>query len=222
MTKPIIIGITTDIKGEHLKMKHHYAGAVAQSGGCPVLIPPTSHTKDYAKSINGLILPGGADLDPHYYNETPLPAVKPVSKSRSDFEIGLLKEVMELRKPVLGICYGMQFINVALGGTLYQDIDSQLSVEINHKKGYHTIVITENRFLQKGRFSVNSTHHQAVKKLGNGLKPFAFSPDNILEAYYHEDIPYLVGVQWHPERLHGNKLSVMLFDSFVKAALDNT
>jgi putative glutamine amidotransferase len=221
MIKPII-GITTDIKGEHLKMKYHYADVITKAGANPVLIPPSPYPKDYAKNINGLIIPGGADLDPRYYQETSLPTVKPIPKKRSDFEISLLKEVMKLRKPVIGICYGMQLINVALGGTLYQDIDSQLSVEINHKKGYHIIVIAENRFLRKGRFSVNSTHHQAVKKLGSGLKAFAFSADNIVEAFYHDKLPYLVGVQWHPERLPDNKLSLMLFNSFVKASIDNT
>jgi putative glutamine amidotransferase len=83
-------------------------------------------------------------------------------------------------------------------------------------------VITENRFLRKGTFSVNSTHHQAVKKLGNGLTAFAFSDDNIVEGFYHKELPYLVSVQWHPERLPKNELSVMLFDSFIDASTDKT
>ena len=220
MIKPII-GITTDVKGQSVKMKQHYADVVTKAGGCPVFMPPLYNPGDYAKCINGLIIPGGADLDPQYYKETSLPTVKPVPKRRSDFEITLFRKVVNLCKPVIGICYGMQLINVACGGTLYQDINAQIPVEINHKKGYHIIVITENRFLRKGRFSVNSTHHQAVKELGTGLKAFAFSVDNIVEAFYHEDLPFLVGVQWHPERLPDNELSVMLFDSFVEASADN-
>ena len=220
MKKPII-GITADIKGKYVKMKYHYADVIAKAGGSPVIIPPSSHTVDYAISINGLIISGGDDLDPIYYREVALPNVKPVPKRRSDFEIALLSEVVKLRKPVIGICYGMQLINVAFGGTLFQDIESQISVEINHKKGYHKIMIAENRFLQKGRFSVNSTHHQAIKMLGNGLKAFAFSLDNFVEAFYHEELPYLIGVQWHPERLPNNEISVKLFESFVEASSDN-
>ncbi len=112
----------------------------------------------------------------------------------------------------------MQLINVVFGGTLYQDIDSDAKVEISHKKDYHMIVITENRFLKEGRFSVNSTHHQAIKKLGKHLSAFAYSTDNLIEGFYKEDYPFLMGIQWHPERLPGNELSTALFKSFIKAA----
>jgi putative glutamine amidotransferase len=219
MRRPLI-GITTDIEGEYLKLKHYYPDAIIKAGGVPLLIPPAGNTL-YAKSINGLIIPGGDDLDPFYYNEALMPHVKPVSRKRSDFELSLLKEVVSLRKPILGICYGMQLINVAFGGTLYQDIDSQVSVEINHKKDYHMIVIAENRFLKKGKFSVNSTHHQAIKELGTDLLAFAYSTDNLIEAFYMKDYPFLVGVQWHPERLPDNELSVKLFKSFVEASSDS-
>ncbi len=220
MSSPII-GITTDVEGEYLKVKHRYPDAIARAGGIPFLIPPSGSTAFYAERIKGLLIPGGNDLDPFYYNEPMMSNVRPVSRKRSDFEFSLLNEVVSLRKPVFGICYGMQLVNVAFGGTLYQDIESQVSVEINHKKDYHIIVITENRFLEKGKFSVNSTHHQAIKELGPDLLAFAYAPDNLIEAFYMKDYPFLIGVQWHPERLENSELSLRLFRSFVEASSDN-
>ncbi|MEW6068509.1 MAG: type 1 glutamine amidotransferase [Nitrospirota bacterium] len=220
MVKPLI-GITTDIEDEHIKLKHQYYEAITKAGGIPVLIPPTNDPKLYARHIDGLLIPGGDDIDPFYYNETAVPQVKPVPRKRSDFEISLLMEMINLHKPILGICYGMQLINVAFGGSLYQDIDSQVSVEINHKKDYHIIILAENRFLKEGRFSVNSTHHQAVKELGKGLSVFAHSPDNLIEAFYKENYPFLVGVQWHPERLSDSELSLNLFKAFLEALYEN-
>jgi putative glutamine amidotransferase len=219
MRRPLI-GITTDIEGEYLKLKYYYPDAIIKAGGIPLLIPAAGDTV-YAESISGLLIPGGDDLDPFYFNEAMLSKIIPVSRKRSDFEISLLKEMVSLRRPILGICYGMQLINVAFGGTLYQDIDSQASVEISHKKDYHIIVITENSFLKEGRFSVNSTHHQAIKELGTGLLAFAYSTDNLIEAFYMKDYPFLVGVQWHPERMPDNELSVTLFESFVEASSDS-
>ncbi|MFZ6016627.1 MAG: gamma-glutamyl-gamma-aminobutyrate hydrolase family protein [Nitrospirota bacterium] len=222
-----LIGITVDIEGEYLRLEHHYSDAIIRAGGAPVLIPLTGNPVSYAERIDGLLISGGNDLHPSYYNEKiaegcQLSAtMKIVDRKRSDFEFALIHEIIKSRKPVLGICYGMQLINVAFGGTLYQDIDSQLSVEINHRKGYHIIVITENRFLKKGRFSVNSTHHQAIKGLGTDLKAFAYSTDNLIEAFYMEDYHFLVGVQWHPERLIDDSLSSALFNSFVRASRKN-
>lgn len=215
-----VIGITTDIAVEYLRIKRDCADAILKSGGVPMLLPPAGNPYIYAKKVDGLLIPGGDDLDPSYYNEERLPEVKLVSKERSGFEIALLKEIMRLRKPVLGICYGMQLINAAFGGTLYQDIESQLKVAINHKTDYHIIVITENRFLREGRFSVNSTHHQAIKEPGSGLSIIARSPDNLIEAFCHEDYPFLIGIQWHPERQLEEELSAGIFGSFVRAADD--
>ena len=213
-----IIGITTDIEDEYFKVKKHYSEAVARAGGIPLLIPPEGNAAAHAEIIGGLLISGGGDIDPSYYHEKMLHMAATVPKKRTDFELSLLKKVIRLHKPVLGICYGMQLINVFKGGTLYQDIGSEVPVANGHKKGYHMIVLTENRFLRKGRFSVNSTHHQAVKKLGKGLTAFARSTDNLIEAFSKEKYPFLVGVQWHPERQLKEKISLRLFQSFIEAA----
>jgi putative glutamine amidotransferase len=213
-----LIGITLDIEGEYLRLRRNYGEAISRAGGMPVFLSPLEDVLSYAEIIDALLIPGGRDIHPFYYHEDMLPQVEPVPQERSDFEISLLKAVMKLNKPVFGICYGMQLINVASGGTLFQDIDSQLSSDIDHRKDYHKIVIQENRFLKKGEFLINSTHHQAVKKLGTGLEGFAFSSDNLIEAFQAKDYPFLVGVQWHPERLLEESLSLELFRLFIEAA----
>ena len=104
---------------------------------------------------------------------------------------------------------------------LYQDLTVAGKVEINHGKDRHTIEVAENIFLKKGAFWVTSTHHQAVKKLGEGLSAFAYSADGVIEAFYKEGYNFLMGVQWHPERLEKDELSLSLFRSFIKASGDD-
>ena len=219
VTNPII-GITTDIDNEYVRLKHHYCEAITGAGGIPILIPSVGNALQYGDMIDALLISGGNDLDPFYYREEVSPRVKLVPRKRSDFEFALLDEVLRLRKPVLGICYGMQLISVYFGGTLYQDLALQGSVEISHENGYHLIMISENRFFEEDTCSVNSSHHQAIKQLGKGLSACAHSPDRLIEAFYKEDYPFLVGTQWHPERMHENDLSTHIFQLFVGASND--
>jgi len=214
MARPII-GITLDREGEYLRVKHHYHEAVNRAGGLPLYVPFGIDTSSVAEVIDGLLISGGGDIDPSLFAEEPHPAIKPASRERTDFEIALLQTIMRKGKPVFGICYGMQVINVALGGDLYQDLGAQLGTAIDHRQGYHEVFGKGS--LMKGRFTVNTSHHQAVRKIGKDLEICGLSGDNVTEAFFLPDYPFLVGVQWHPERLDDD-LSRGLFSAFVGRA----
>ncbi|MBI5681908.1 MAG: gamma-glutamyl-gamma-aminobutyrate hydrolase family protein [Deltaproteobacteria bacterium] len=231
--KPVI-GITADIDKEYLKIKRDYVRAVAEAGGLPIIIAPSDDACGVADKIDGLVLSGGGDILPNYYGENisvPLEVLKPVEKERIDFEIELFREAMKRQKPILAICYGMQLVNAALGGTLYQDI-SPLGTDLksvpkflNHRQGQHMIKI-DNSFYSTFHIpqyantqSINSSHHQAIKSLADGLEIFALSNDGIIEGFYKRDYPFLVCCQWHPERdLCKNEISPALFRLFIDAA----
>ena len=158
-----------------------------------------------AALADGLYLTGGGDVEPRYYGEERLPACGEPEKGRDELELALVRAFLEVQKPVFGICRGLQVLNVALGGTLWQDLPTQTGRE-GHGEGVHPVRTAEGSLLQAlfgAEFPVNSFHHQAVKELAPGLIPEAWDETGkLVEAFAHESLP-LWAVQWHPERMTG-------------------
>ena len=197
-------------------MPELYLQAVEAASGEAVLIGPDVSIMDAVRRYAGLIIPGGRDIDPLLYNEERVAAMNLEDEKRVKFDLALFQYAVKKKKPVLGICYGMQLINIAMQGALYQDIGSQIDKAINHEKGSHLIQVNDNPFIDAGKYEVNSSHHQAVKDTGGGLEVFAVSPDGIIEGFYSVKHRFLVGVQWHPERMTGG-ISGKVFTSFIEA-----
>ena len=223
--KPLI-GITGDIGErdgrEYLYVDLRYGKLVEDVGGVSILIHPAQCVNEVVSEIGGLLLSGGADIHPKYYREEPRYPMELSPDIRTDFEISLLREAMRRNIPILGICHGMQLINVAFRGTLYQDLPGQTEGVINHRLGEkrHPVSIIEDTLLfeaiGKKEMDVTSTHHQAVKDLGMGLKVSATAHDSIIEAFEMPEYPFLIGVQWHPEK-EPDEESRKLFASFITA-----
>jgi gamma-glutamyl-gamma-aminobutyrate hydrolase PuuD len=190
---------------------------------------------DYARHLDGLVLQGGADVSPSSYGEEPLQAEWGGDRLRDEYEIELVHEFVEAGKPVLGVCRGAQLINVAFGGTLYQDLREQLPQSMSHLTDGYEKNLHEVRFEPGSRLArlypgvteanVNSIPHQAIKGLGKDLAVEALSqPDGVVEAIRRTAPGFVMGVQWHPEFLRPGDTSVLdctpLLDDFLAAARD--
>jgi len=216
---------------ERFVLKKAYHDAVLAAGGAPLLIPPSEKPRIadiYLSFVDGLIVTGGYfDIDPALYGEKKKFRIDEVKPERTLMEIRLIKKAVRQGMPTLGVCGGMQAINVAYGGGLYQDISSQTGSAIRHEqkpmpanRTSHKVQLAPGSRLamvmKAVRISVNSTHHQAVRKVGKNLIPCAFSPDGLVEAIEGKGPGFLVGVQWHPEQLLGKTAeSSRLFKAFV-------
>ena len=206
-----------------------YVEAVIAQGALPVIIPTTPDfylAKDYIDSVDALLVTGGCDVHPLYYSAEPHVAVATFSQERDYFEEALINSAIEKGIPVMGICRGMQMINTVLGGNLIQHIPAQVENPICHVQKddeqwepCHTVKIEKDSILYPifGEMAfVNSYHHQAVKDLGRGLTPIAYSPDGICEAYECRE-KKILAVQWHPEKmfLHDERQN-QIFRTFVE------
>ena len=231
------IGITTGLDYETLRIHcpRDYVEAVRDAGGTPWLLPVFApggaviEAADYLDHLDGLLLSGGEDVDPARFGEEPLPALGPVSPERDEMELALVSRALSKKVPILAICRGAQVLNVAAGGSLYQDIGSQLGGVLQHRQraprwsASHTVSVARETGLEDilggSRVGVNSLHHQAVKELGSGFIVAARAPDGVIEAIEAPDLPFAIGVQWHPENMFRAEVRMRrLFEAFVTAA----
>ena len=230
------IGITMrlELETDRFYLSRHYSEAVAAAGGAPVhisLIPRRDYISAVMNDLDGILLPGSdSDIDPLRYGAEPHPNLGSVHPVKDETDLLVLEEVEQRRLPLFAICFGMQALNVSRGGTLIQDIASQVPLAINHQQGAprdrpsHAIKLDKATLLsslaQDERALVNSHHHQAVEKVGRELLATAWSSDGLIEAL--EDCRpdrFAVGVQWHPELgWKEDRLSQALFDSFIAAS----
>lgn len=239
MSKAPIIGIILDsaIDSEKDKfssrpwyaLRHDYADAVAQAGGVPILIPHNiDFVQHYTDLIDGLLIPGSDDdIHPNFYGQEIEYSKIITGKERTYFEFDLLKSALNKNIPVLGICHGMQLINVFFGGSLIQHIPARLNSDVNHKSANntvpsHAISISPGSLLSSiadgsDEFMVNSSHHQAVDRVGPCLNIVAKAPDGIIEAIELGGHKFVLGVEWHPEYLNENKLDNKILNAFIEA-----
>ena len=211
---------------------NEYSHAILKSGGAPVLLPVAQDQgslETIMAKLNGLLLSGGPDINPRYYNEQPLKGLGEVDDALDNMEIAAAKEAYHLGLPILAVCRGIQTLNVSLGGNLYQDITRQVDGSINHSPkadksvNTHTVSISAGTRLsdifKKKKIWVNGKHHQAVKEPASGLVVSATAADGIIEAIEALSKRFVVGVQWHPEGTWNNDVnSKRLFKAFVESA----
>jgi putative glutamine amidotransferase len=237
MSRPPLIGVTTSITiGTHPERAYvnsAYLNAVQRAGGIPVALPPqlsATSLAELARTVDGLLLTGGGDIDPARFGERRHPTLYDVSSARDTVEIDAVKAMIERGRPVLAVCRGIQVLNVALGGTLYQDVGSDPGTQVAHSQSEprdqvtHKVRVTPGSLLARTlgveEIEVNSMHHQAVKAPGPGLVAVAWAPDELVEGVELADpARFVVGVQWHPEELVGHsEPACRLFAGLVSAA----
>lgn len=241
-----VIGVTATLKedmeevatrplGRFVRADFDYVDGVAQAGGAPVVLPPVMDARAAASvvdGLDGLLLSGGSDLHPSYYGEEPIPELDVTLAERDELEMALLESALRRGIPIFGICRGLQVLNVAFDGTLYQDLPSQVDQELlKHRQttpkwqATHEIEVHGDTriagIMGGGTIKVNSYHHQAVKDLAGDFVVSAKSSDGIVEAIEYRDLSerWIVAVQWHAEAMRqSGSEHRSLFEAHVAAA----
>lgn len=229
-----LVGIACgyDYEKNKIYLKDGYYDAIFQSGAMAVLIPPAKEgdaLESIVERCDGVMITGGPDVDPKHYGESVFPANGEICPCRDDAEIRIIKKTLALDKPLLGICRGIQILNVAYQGTLYQDIFSQAKdkklVAHSQKAPFwyptHSIELEKEshiaKIFGKSQTRVNSWHHQAIKALAPGFKITAKAEDGIIEAIEHQEKKFVLGVQWHPEMMwQKDPESLKIFQYFIE------
>jgi putative glutamine amidotransferase len=212
-------------------LPYSYVEAVAAAGGLPVLLPPLPDLIGQVLGrIDGLVVAGGPDVDPARYGRQPGPDTQPPARARDAAELALIGDAVAARLPVLGICRGMQLLNVSRGGTLIQHLPDVIGTDLHcpapGRYGRHDVQVTEPSLLAStlgtaaagGKLPVPTYHHQAIDALGVGLVATAWSEDGVIEAVEDPELPFCLGVQWHPEAGPDRSLFVGLVQAARTAA----
>lgn len=240
MKRPLI-GISSNIiidgSGDFAGYRRSYVNtdyieSVVTNGGTPLILPfceDETAIRQQVQTVDGLLLSGGQDVSPHLYGEEPSQRIGDTFPARDVYEFTLIEEALRQNKPILGICRGMQILNTYFKGSLYQDLSEIPGTVYKHNQQRQPRLVTHHVDIKKDsllyqifaveELMVNSFHHQAVKKLGEGLKLSAAAKDGVVEAFEKPDYPYLLAVQWHPEMLHeSTKAMNKIFQSLVEAS----
>ncbi len=227
-----LIGLNGDVQriprwGEAATVMLTYVRAVARAGGVPLVIPPTIDDDALAAvlaRLDGLVLTGGSDLPPRWYGQRKHPRTHLADRRRLQTDGLLVQQALGGTLPILGICMGCQLLNVALGGDLIQHIPEQVPGAVAHapRETFHPALVAPGSrlagILGRTELEVNSSHHQALGRLGRGLRAVAWAPDGVIEAIEMPDERFLLAVQWHPERLADRPEHLALFQALVQAA----
>ncbi len=235
MRRKPLIGITMEMSLRRERRLNFldlaYAEAVERAGGKALFLPSIPHPANIAEIISlidGVLFTGGADINPSYYGQEIKFPLTLSPEQRTEYDLALFKAGISAGKAILAICHGMQLMNVALGGTLFQDLPHQVPHTLGHweqdyKPARHLVHVPPGSKLAdlvggQLEFEVSSTHHQAIKDLAKGLKAVAYAPDGLIEGVELSGYPKMIGVQWHPEKDLQSEISQRLFTFLVKEA----